>query len=270
MANRQYSECLDTLSYGAEVTGPHTRLLRVSLALEESRTYWAHRRLDIPKSALATLAFEQRWFGNKSMSRVQRLLAEFDHRYDRYPVALAVLTRWQPADPVTRQNLCHWHLQLADPIYRRFTGEYLEQRRYQQTATIDRDIVTRWVVSNIGQHWAASTSQRLATGLLTTAAAAGLCAKGSGSRRLSYPRISDEALTYWLYFLRHLEFEGTLMTNPYLASVGLSAGFLDQRLRKLPDLSFNRMAELHDFGWAAPDLKTWALERLGTARGDGA
>jgi hypothetical protein len=57
------------------------------------------------------------------------------------------------------------------------------------------------------------------------------------------------------------------MENPYLASVGLSEGFLEQRLRKLPDISFNRMAELHDFGWAYPDLKTWALARLGQPLG---
>ena len=263
MPEPQSLENFGALSYGVEVTAPHTRLLRVSLAMEESRAYWERRRLDIPKQELATLAFEERWFGNKSMDRVRRLLSEFDHRYDSYPVALAVLTQWQPADPVTRQNLCHWHLQLADPTYRRFTGEYLEQRRSQKTAAVDRDIVTRWVVASIGGEWATATSQRLATGLLTAAASAGLCAGGSGSRALSYPQISDEALTYWLYFLRHLEFEGTLMENPYLASVGLSEGFLEQRLRKLPDISFNRMAELHDFGWAYPDLKTWALARLG-------
>jgi len=263
MPIRQSSESLEPLSYGAEVTETHTRLLRVSLAAEESRAYWERRRLDMPKPELATLAFEERWFGNKSMDRVKRLLSEFDHRYDRYPVALAILTKWQPTDPVTRQNLCHWHLQLADPTYRRFTGEYLEQRRYQKTAAVDRDIVTRWVVASIGSDWAPATSQRMATGLLTAAAAGGLCARGTGSRALSYPQISDEALTYWLYFLRQLEFEGTLMENPYLASVGLSEGFLEQRLRKLPDISFNRMAELHDFGWAYPDLKTWALARLG-------
>lgn len=261
-------EGLEPLSYGAEVIATHTRLLRVSLGLEESRAYWEHRRFASPKLGLATVAFEERWFGNKSMARVQRLLSEFSHRYDAYPVALAVLTHWQPIDLVTRQNLCHWHLQLADPTYRRFTGTYLEQRRCQK-ATVDRDMVTRWVVSTIGSDWASATSQRMATGLLTAAAAAGLCTAGSRSRALSYPQITDEALTYWLYFLRHLNFEGTLRSNPYLASVGLSEGFLEQRLRKLPDISFKRMAELHDFGWAYPDLKTWALARLGqSARGE--
>ena len=267
MVRRASQENLDVLSYGAEVTIAHTRLLRVSLALEESRAYWEHRQLTIPKVNLVTLAFEERWFGNKSMERVRRLLSEFEHRYDSYPTALAVLTQWQPAALVTRQNLCHWHLQLVDPTYRRFTSEFLERRRQQPNATVDRDGVMRWVVATIGQSWAITTAQRMATGLMTAAAAAGLCAGGVGVRALSYPQISDEALTYWLYFLRHLDFEGTLVENSYLASVGLSEGFLEQRLRKLSDISFNRMAELHDFGWAYPDLKTWALARLGKPQG---
>ena len=32
-------------------------------------------------------------------------------------------------DPATRQVICHWHAQLSDPIYRRFTGEFLIERR---------------------------------------------------------------------------------------------------------------------------------------------
>lgn len=270
MVQRASQDNWDGLSYGAEVTIAHTRLLRVSLALEESRAYWEHRHLTIPKANLVTLAFEERWFGNKSMERVRRLLSEFDHRYDSYPTALAVLTQWQPADLVTRQNLCHWHLQVVDPTYRQFTSDFLERRRQQPNATVDRDGVMRWVVATIGQNWAMATAQRMATGLMTAAAAAGLCAGGVGSRTLSYPQISDEALTYWLYFLRYLDFEGTLGSNPYFASVGLSEGFLEQRLRKLSDTSFTRMAELHDFGWAYADLKTWALARLEKPQGGNA
>ena len=270
MVQRASQDNWDGLSYGAEVTIAHTRLLRVSLALEESRAYWEHRHLTIPKANLVTLAFEERWFGNKSMERVRRLLSEFDHRYDSYPTALAVLTQWQPADLVTRQNLCHWHLQVVDPTYRQFTSDFLERRRQQPNATVDRDGVMRWVVATIGQNWAMATAQRMATGLMTAAAAAGLCAGGVGSRTLSYPQISDEALTYWLYFLRYLDFEGTLGSNPYFASVGLSEGFLEQRLRKLSDISFTRMAELHDFGWAYADLKTWALARLEKPQGGNA
>jgi hypothetical protein len=97
---------------------------------------------------------------------------------------------------------------------------------------------------------------------MTSAVAAGLCSGGSGMRSLKYPTVTDEALAYGLYFLRHLSFAGSLLENPYLASVGLSEGFLEQRLRRLPGLSFSRMGELQDFGWHYPDLKSWAMHTL--------
>jgi hypothetical protein len=246
---------------GQEVQQFHTRILRVSLAVEESRAYWVHLRLEIPKEDRARVAFEERWFGSKSMERVQRLLSELGHRYDAYPTALAILTRWQPSDPVTRQNICHWHMQLADPTYRAFTGSFLEQRRLQG-AGIDRDGVARWVMQQLKAEWSISTIQRMAAGIIASTTDAGLCSGNAGTRMLKYPKVTDEALVYWLYLLRELSFEGSLLQNPYLASVGLSEGFLEQRLRRLPGLSFSRMGDLHEFNWQYPDLKDWAVHEL--------
>jgi hypothetical protein len=247
---------------GVENNQFHTRLLRVSLALEESRAYWHHWQPHQPREKQALAAFEARWFGSKSLERVQALLAAFHHRYDVYPAPLTVLAHWQPSDPVTRQTIVHWHTQLSDPLYRAFTGDFLEQRRLQANPTIDRDLLGRWLVQQVPTTWAAATSQRMAMALITCAAAAGLCTTTTGSRRLTYPQVTDQALTYWLYILRHLDFQGTLLDNPYLASVGLKNGFLEQRLRKLPGLMFNRMAELYEFDWHYPDLKSWAMGEL--------
>jgi len=252
------------LSYGAEVTQFHTRMLRVSLAVEENRAYWEHLRLELPKEKRAVVAFEKRWFGSKSMERVRRLLAEFNHRYETYPVALEVLLHWCPSDPITRQNICHWHMQLADPMYRLFTGSFLEQRR-QSTPNIERDIAARWVAQQLKAEWSTSTIQRMATGLIASAADAGLCGEKPGIRSLLYPKVTDEALAYWFYFLRYLSFEGSMLNNPYLMSVGLTEGFLEQRLRKLPGLTFNRMGDLHEFDWQYEDLKSWAIATLGLA-----
>ncbi|MFM7425256.1 MAG: hypothetical protein ACKO7W_09750 [Elainella sp.] len=257
------SGAADQRLWGQEFTQFHTRILRVSLAIEESRAYWEHLKLDTPREKRAEGAFEERWFGSKSMDRVRRLLAEFSHRYDAYPVALQVLTQWRPSDAVTRQNICHWHMQLADPTYRAFTGVFLEQRRLQPGAGIDRDGVARWVSQQLKVEWSSATTQRMAAGLIASATDAGLCSENAGTRSLRYPKVTDEALAYWLYLLRNLSFEGTILDNPYLASVGLSEGFLEQRLRRLPGLSFNRMNDLHEFNWQYPSLKTWAVEELG-------
>jgi hypothetical protein len=215
------------------------------------------------------VAFEERWFGSKSMERARCLLSEFGHRYKAYPVALDVLTRWRPSDPLTRQNICHWHMQLADPTYRSFTGVFLERRRFQSAPSIDRDGVARWVSQRLPVEWSSATVQRMATGLIASATDAGLCSDNAGVRGLKYPKVTDEALAYWLYLLRGLSFEGTLLDNPYLVSVGLSGEFLEQRLRRLPGLSFSRMDDLHEFNWRYPDLKEWADRELGLTWEDG-
>lgn len=252
----------DSLAYGAEIDKFHTRLLRVSLALEESRAYWDRMTLETPKLKRAELAFENRWFGSKSMARVQRLLAEFGHRYDDYPAAIAVLLQWQPRDLITRQNICHWHLQLTDPMYRAFTGTFLEERRSHPNASINRDIVARWVSQNLTSEWASATVLRMATALITCATAAGLCDRAGTDRTLTYPKVTDAALTYWLYFLRGVTFQGTVLNNPYFASVGLSDRFLEQRLRQLSGLGFSRMGDLHEFDWRYANIQAWAIGDL--------
>ena len=249
--------------YAKEIAGFHSRQLRASLLVEESRAYWEHLRLDLPKKQRTEVAFEERWFGSKSIARVDLLLGELYHRYDTYPASLEVLIGWQPRDPIARQNICHWHLQLSDPTYRKFTGEFFEQRRSQGVLAIDRDIVTRWLTQEFKLDWAMVTLQRLASSLLTSATSAGLCAAGVGSRTITYPKVSDEALGYWLYLLRHLSYSGSPIDNPYLRSVGLSDVTLEQRVRQLPGFAFARMSDLYDFGWQYPDLQTWAVGVLG-------
>ena len=245
-------------TYGVEIDKFHTRLLRVSLALEESRSYWEQMSLQTPKEGRAELAFENRWFGSKSMARVQRLLAEFGHRYDTYPAAITALMKWQPSDPITRQNICHWHLQLSDPMYRAFSSTFLEARRSYPEAKIDRDIVARWVEQNITAQWASATVLRMATALVTCATAAGLCTKAGTQRTLAYPKVTDAALTYWVYFLRGLTYQGTVLKNPYFVSVGLSDRFLEQRLKQLDALAFSRMGDLYEFDWRYANLQDWA------------
>lgn len=270
-----------SVNYGAEIAQFHTKLMRVSLAIEEAYSYWQNYQPDIDEritnklkdksntktyrfNQLAEIAFEERWFGSKSMARTQLLLKEFSHRYGAYSVTLSVLQQWKPCDIVTRRNICHWHLQLVDPLYRLFTDTFLGQRRILTTditeAIIDRDIVGRWVSQNMDRdNWSPATIARMATGLIGAATSAGLCSEKHGQRHLLYPQVSDRAVEYWLYFLRGLTFEGTLLDNPYWRSVGLTGSLLETRLQRLPNIDFRRMGELTDFGWQCADLKDWVL-----------
>lgn len=240
-----------------EATDIHTRILRNALAVEESRAYWAHVDPNDPRPRNQA-AFEDYWFGAKSMARVEVLVADFRARYDAFPEALEVLRAWRTMSPETRVLVCHWHLQLADPIYRRFTGEYLSGRRAMLRPDVDRDRIATWVMEVEPDRWNTSTAVQFASKLLSAAHAAGLIVGKRDPRPLAWPRVPDEALSYVLYLLRGVEFEGTLTDNPYLRSVGLEGSFLDDRLRGLPALRFQRMGDLVDFGWQSDGLTQWA------------
>lgn len=246
----------------AEATEPHTRILRLALGIEESRDYWENLDISIPPSGRALAAFEGRWFGSKSLERVRYLLSTLSDRFDAFPEALAVLHRWRAMDASTRQVLCHFHLQISDPIYRRFTGTYLVQRRSLRDGKVDRDGALRWVKQEFPDRWSEATCVQFASKLLSAASEAGLISPKRDPRALLLPKVPDLALTYLLYLLRTLRFEGTLTDNPYLASVGLTSGFLDQRLRALCDLTFRRMGGLTEFEWKYPSLTAWAEAML--------
>ena len=234
----------------------HTRIMKCALEVEEARAYWQHVTSRTP--AEAQVAFDEYWFGAKSMARVKVLLTNFRARYDAFPPSLDVLHHWHDMDPVTRAVIGHWHLQLADPLYRAFTGEFLVERRMALRSEVTRDLVVSWVSQHGRERWTMATRIQIASKLLSCAFAAGLVATSRDPRPLVFPRISDDALTYLLYLLRSVEIEGALLDNPYLKSVGLEGGFLQEQLRDLRGLDYSRQGDLHDYGWRYPDLLSWA------------
>lgn len=237
----------------AEETEVHTRILRCTLAAAESQAYWEHADLAEPAERRNLRAFEERWFGSKSQPRVRQLLANLSARYDAHPASLATLRAWRGMSTASRRVICHWHLQFSDPIYRRFTSDFLLERRDSLRATVDRDHVSRWIDHQGEGRWGAATRNAFATKLLGTALEAGLVEGRRDPRNLVFPRIEDDALAYLLRFLRTVELRsGTLLDNPYLASVGLSGSFLDQRLRALPGLSYRRLGDVVELEWDEP------------------
>ncbi len=246
----------------AEFTVVHTRLLQLALAIEDSRAYWANVDPTMARARAALAAFEQRWFGAKSLGRVKKLIANFVLRYDSFPAALTVLRQWPAMDPATRQAICHWHLQLVDPMYRRFTTEFLGQRCDADDPDLDRGRVSRWLRSTYGDRWAGSTINQFASKLLSAATQAGLVSRYPGSRRRLLPKLTDQALGYLLYLLRATTFAGNLVGNPYMESVGLSGALLEARLQRLPGITYRRLVDVDDFGWHYPSLTAWAEASL--------
>jgi hypothetical protein len=241
-----------------EGTEIHTRILRCTLAPRESQAYWAHVDLTEPPEHRNLRAFEERWFGSKSQARVRTLLANLSARFDAHRESLEVLRAWPSMSPATRRVLCHWHLQFSDPLYRRFTGRFLLERREALRPTVDRDVVGRWVDAQGDGRWAPATRNAFASKLLSAALEAGLVEGRRDPRALTFPRVDDDALGYVLRFLRTVRFEGTLLDNPYLASVGLYGAFLEQRLNALPGLVYRRLGDVVDLEWHEADLRAWA------------
>ena len=239
-----------------ETTQLHTRLLKCALEVEDARSYWAHT--DGSRDVSAQQAFDEYWFGARSLARVEVLLTNMRARFAAFPAALRTLHRWPHMAPDTRRILCHWHLQAADPLYRAFTGEYLVGRRAGSRPEVTRDLVVAWVGTQGADRWTLATRIQFASKLLSSAYAAGLIGTNRDPRPLITPRVADDALAYTMYFLREIQFEGTLLENPYLASVGLQGTFLEERLRALPGMAFQRQGDLFDYGWRFPNLERWA------------
>ncbi|WP_295586729.1 DUF1819 domain-containing protein [uncultured Lamprocystis sp.] len=235
----------------------HTRLLKCTLEVEHSRAYWRHMA-DHSGPVAARTVHEQFWFGARSLERTGILLTNFRARYDAFPGALPALRSWDAMDPLARRLLCHWHLQLSDPLYRRFAGDYLVERRRRVPAEVSHGPVVKWVAEQGGERWGMGTRVQFASKLLTSALAAGLIGSSRDPRPLLWPRVDDLSLAYLLYLLRETEFQGSLLANPYLASIGLCGTELEKRLKTLPGLRFRRQGDLIDFGWVYPDLVTWA------------
>jgi hypothetical protein len=103
---------------------------------------------------------------------------------------------------------------------------------------------------------------QFASKLLSAAYSATVVTTNRDPRPIGTPRVPDEALEYLLYLLRETEFEGSLIDNPYLRSVGLDGVVLAERLRGLPGLGFSRQGSLIDFGWHHQDLRAWAAATL--------
>ncbi|PRQ05132.1 DUF1819 domain-containing protein [Enhygromyxa salina] len=243
-----------------EAKEPHTQLLRVTLEVENSRGYW--QRVTSPDSMTmddeAERAFVEFWFGTKSMPRVRDLINAFRARFAAFPGALDALHAWADVDRVTRIAICHWHLQLCDPIYRRFTGEFLPERRASGRDTITRPLVLRWMNDlDVDARWSPATRAGFASKLLSAAHAAGLVATTRDPRALMLPRVPPAALGYLMYLLRGVEFEGSLHQNPYLRSVGLEGSVVDDKLRAVVGVSCRRVGDITDFSWDYESLTDW-------------
>ncbi len=242
----------------SEVTELHTRLLRVTLEIDSCVAYWSHADTQRSHAEHAKLALEQGWFGDRSPARVRKLVDELSSRFDPFPEALAVLRAWTDISDATRRLVCHWHVQLTDTVYRKFTGDLLPELRGPEGAVLTRELVAEWIEQVAPGRWADSTKLKYGGNLITTAAEAGLVSQPSRERTPQVPQVPDEALAYLLHLLRDVDFAGTLAENPYLRSVGMQGDPLEEALARLAGRSDDGGFDLE---WMAKSLTEWAARK---------
>lgn len=245
----------------SEETTYHTRMMKCTLEVDHSRSYW-QACSEVGRPVTKAEAFEKAIFGSRTFSRVETLIADMRHRFDAFPSSLAVLLRWYDMKPSDRSVLCHLHTQLADPLYRQFAGSFLIDRYGSQRTSIDRELVIDWIESVVPGRWKVPTRSMIASKMMTSAMTVGLLESNRDPRSIAFPRVSDTVIAYLMYLLREVDFAGSLLKNPYVASLGFELETLVGRLRTIPSLGFNRQGDLLHFGWQYESLIQWAEHEL--------
>ncbi len=199
----------------------HESLSHSALLVDASVSYWEH--ID-PRSSLADRIDEARrdhWFGTSFQSNhLGARLKEMAARYDAFPHALRLL-QWIPVPVELRPLVCHVHLALADARYRRFTGEYLAERRERELGPTQVDFVANWLRAHEPSLPHRSTYAMLARRLLDAAREAGLVDSDGAARELGPKHVPGPAIAYVLYLLREVQLTGTLRENAYLRGLGI-------------------------------------------------
>jgi len=106
--------------------------------------------------------------------------------------------------------------------------------------------------------WGSATRTGFASKLLSAAHRAGLIEGNRDPRPLTTPRVPPVALGYLLYLLRDVRFSGDFHDNPYLRSVGLEGGLVDDKMRQIDGLTYRRIGNLVDITWEYENLGQWA------------
>jgi hypothetical protein len=233
------------------------------LATDDCFAYWRNVDTSVAVPLRAHVAFEQRWFGTKTEARVRTIMTDLIERFDAYPESLALFQQLGRIPVGLRTFLCHLHTQLADPVYRSFTGAFLPRRREEGRTTVDRAAVVRWVEASHPGRWAPVTCVKFASNLLATALDVGLIHGRRDPRGLPHLVAPDLVVGYALYLLRGVRIEGSLTENPYLRSLGLDTESLGLVAPRVPGIRFVDLAGAAEVTFLEPSLTAWGWRYLG-------
>ena len=240
-----------------EVSKIHTRLLRSTLLEEDSQSFWRNYNGESQEEAVEK-AYNDYWFGNANKATIKRTLGNLFERFVNFPQCLEVLKLWTDMTVQERAIICHWHVQMTDILYRRFTSEFLPSRFVYSPPTFHKDQAQQWVYGFMAEKWAGTTQAQMASKMLNCIRNTGLVSsENKETIQLRYPLISNRCVTYLLYTLREITFNGSLLENPYFKSVGLTGSFLTSQVNQSPSISIQQTGDHTSFEWKHPSLIEW-------------
>lgn len=202
-----------------EITTPHTGLLRMGVMPTASVTFWSRATEDQSTAELSQRAQDENWFEAASPARVSYIVGQLQKRF---PYPARQLLEFRPRSDAQNLLICHWHLQLSDPLYRSYTSQFLLERWSSPTTSVDLRSTITWVQRcELTQHWQEATVKKLASALLSAAAEVGLCTgAGPAERDLKIPTVSTDDIEYLKALLDLAGASEKL--DGYLISVGQS------------------------------------------------
>ena len=258
------ARCAASGAAPAETTEVHTRILRLALGIDEARAYWAHVDPAVPPGA----------------ARAPGLRAALVRREDARPREDAAPLPRRPvrrlpggarrAPPLAPHGPRHapGHLPLARPAHRPHLPA-LHRRVPRRAAHAQGPEGGSPGGGPLAAPDLARTAGRrppivqFASKLLSAASEAGLVSPKRDPRALLFPKVPDHAIAYLLLPApRRPPRRARSPRTPYVASVGLGDGFLDQRLKTIPAITLRRMGALVELDWAHPTLTAWAEATL--------
>ena len=180
-------------------------------------------------------------------------------RFDAFPAALRVLAGWRAMPPEARRLICHFHVQLTDPLYRAFTGEFLPERRDALRLEVHRQTVIQWAAEHGPSRWALKTQLQFASRLLSCAGAAGLLRGTRDPREVVAPRVPDaRARVHPLHAARApvpRQPRRRIPTSRRSAWPAVTSPIGCARCRTI---ELRQVGDVHELDWRYPDLEAWA------------
>jgi hypothetical protein len=203
------------------VTKEHMTMLRIGARIEESRSYIRNYQAGYTVKELKLKAWDEQWFGFIPESIFVRLIPAFHSRFGNYPEMVNVIQNGitKGLESYDFKMICNFHIQISDPYYRWFSGDYIPNRLDNGLQEITSTTTAVDFNTKFKKNIKANTLKHFAVNLLNSANDTGLL-KGTKLRVTQTPTVTVFFLGYLIYTLGSFDFPmADLINSPFIKSI---------------------------------------------------